>query len=233
MPEATSDWSTWLVTWRRPVLFAFGGEWQSTSWRALEAMAPELRELGALVVVAAGNTAFCVGADDVPSPVPSLDRRGFELLYRAIRVDPGDRFGQRLTLTLIDHHGKARMKTTWPEGDEPSHIVASILACASRSLAETTTPVSVTPGGGPRAFTRREHVVLSLIGALAMPFAAGFNGQGGPATRPSERPPAASDRSESVSSGEELHPLQAALETKPPFSAAPARPVRPLAPKAQ
>lgn len=184
-----TDWSEWLTTRRHPLLLAFGGEWRDTTPLTLEAIRAELRALDALVVVAARDAVFALGPDDSPLPVPELDRRGFEALYRAIRVDPGDRYGQELTLTLLDERRQARMQSVWPGGEEPAAVLAYLLAWAGRSLLDTTTLASASGSRAALTFTRPELVVLSLIGALAAPIAAECRVHQVPASGPSDRPP--------------------------------------------
>jgi hypothetical protein len=120
--------------------------------------------------------------------LPALDRRGFETLYRAIQVDPGDAADGALTLTLVDDRRLARMQSKWPGAEEPALVVESVLAWAARSVQEMTTMTETGGVHAPIAFTRRELVLLSLIGALAVPFA-GRQVHDHLAPRGSERPP--------------------------------------------
>jgi hypothetical protein len=189
MPDANSDWRSWLQAHQQPILFAFGGKWQTPDPRTLEGIRGELRGLGALVVVAMGSRVFCLGPDDAPAALPTLDRRGFETLYRAIRVDPGDAADAALTLTLVDDRRLARMQSKWPGAEEPALVVESVLAWAARSVQEMTTMAATGGVHPPTTFTRRELVVLSLIGALAVPLAGRCQVHDHLAPRGSNRPP--------------------------------------------
>jgi hypothetical protein len=189
MPDPNSDWQSWLRAHQQPILFAFGGEWQTPEPYLLDAIRGELRGLDALVVVATGSTAFCLGSDDAPAALPALDRRGFETLYRAIRVDPGDAADAALTLTLVDDRQLARMQSKWPGAEEPAVVLESVLAWAGRSLIETMLRTETSSGHVSTPFTRREIVILSLIGALAVPFAGGCEVHDDARRRTSDRAP--------------------------------------------
>jgi hypothetical protein len=189
MLDPNGDWRSWLQAHQQPILFAFGGKWQTRDARTLEGIRRELRGLGVLVVVATGSSAFCLGPDDAPAAVPALDGRGFETLYRAIRVDPGDAADAALTLTLVDDRRAARMQSKWPGAEEPAVVVEGILAWGGRSVQEMATAAETGGVHAPTTFTRRELVVLSLIGALAVPFAGRCQVHDHVAPRGSNRPP--------------------------------------------
>jgi hypothetical protein len=189
MRDANTEWRSWLQARQQPILFAFGGKWQTPEAGVLDGIRSELRGLGALVVVATGSRVFCLGPDDAPVAVPALDRRGFETLYRAIRVDPGDAADAALTLTLVDDRRSARMQGKWPGAEDPAVLVESILAWAGRSVQEMAMNAATGGVHPPTTFTRRELVVLSLIGALAVPLAGRCQVHDHVAPRGSNRPP--------------------------------------------
>jgi xanthine dehydrogenase YagT iron-sulfur-binding subunit len=154
------------------LVLAFAPEWGRADRKTLEGIRAQLRFLGAALLVATPSNAFCVRPDhEVDFPIPDALREPAALadLFRSYAVDPKRVVKAGVTaLALLDEDGEVRIqaaRTSWGKsGAAPVETaVLDVLTWAGKSASF-----------GPRVLlSRREAVLLSLTGALALSLAAG------------------------------------------------------------
>ena len=153
----------------QPVVLVFAADWGEPSRETLDAVRAELRGLGAALLVLSQVSWFCFRPDDeleVVEPTAALSS-GVSKLLEQYEVKPAALAAGRLTLCLLDEQGAVRFRsTTDVAGDIPKALL-SALQNAGKST------VSVTEAKSDELVSRREVVMLSLLGALAVMMADG------------------------------------------------------------
>jgi xanthine dehydrogenase YagT iron-sulfur-binding subunit len=165
MPDGTvrnsEGWSRWLERVGQPLVLVFAARWGDADRETLEAIRTELRGIGAALVVATERRAFCFRPDhDVEEQAPTELREPLALssLHRCYGIRPIEVASGALVLTLLDEEGNLRMQST---RDAPAGYEAAVL--------ETLRWAATNAQLGTRVlFSRREAVMLSLIGAVAL-----------------------------------------------------------------
>jgi len=165
MTKTSGSWAAWLKEHHQPVLFAFGGDWSESLDGPLDAIRDDLGGLGALLVVASAQRAFCLIPDEEPVAVPLLDGPGLDELRRVLGIELGAPAARALTLTLVDERRVPRMQATWSSAEQPEHVVAAVLDGAWQSLFDGCSSVAESVGRSLLHSARRELMTLTLLGA--------------------------------------------------------------------
>jgi hypothetical protein len=157
-------WTRWLDAIRQPLVLVFAADWDSGDGETLEAIHAELRYLGAALLVANEARSFYFRPDEgVEEPVPAELRtpRALASLYRRYGIRPLEVASGSLVLTLLDEQGHLRMQST-------RHAPVGAEAAVLETLRWATTSAAL---GSRVLYSRRETVMLSLMGAVALPAA--------------------------------------------------------------
>ncbi len=158
------DWLRWLDTHCEPLVLVFAAEWDQEESETLEAIRAELRYLGAALLVATETRSYYFRPDEgVEEPVPAELRtpRALASLYRRYGIRPLEVSNGALVLTLLDEEGHLRMQST-------RHAPAGSEAAVLETLRWATTSAAL---GSRVLYSQRETVMLSLMGAVALPAA--------------------------------------------------------------
>jgi xanthine dehydrogenase YagT iron-sulfur-binding subunit len=159
-PPAVS-WGSWLEEQRRPLVVVFAAAWSDAKPSALEAIRAELRGLGAGMLVVARDASFCFSPDSVVDealPQALLEDDALASLHRRIGLRAGEIEAGDLILTLLDDECNVRMQSVQEAPPSTAVAVLETLRWAGKSAAFGTHVL----------FSRREAVMLSLIGAVAL-----------------------------------------------------------------
>jgi xanthine dehydrogenase YagT iron-sulfur-binding subunit len=145
--------------------------WEPPGEHVLRLIRAELRCLGAALLVISEQAIFCFRPDDT---APGLDLGGdprgpqaHELLnaFGLAQPKPGE-----LTLACLDDAGRERYRTTAPATPGlPEALLGALTSAGKRALAAQeleSEPLTVSTLAGAR-LSRRESIVLCLVGALA------------------------------------------------------------------
>jgi hypothetical protein len=181
-------WTRWLDSCRQPMVLVFAASWGDADEATLDAIRGELRGLGAALVVATPQRSFCFYPDDaIEAPVPpELCTLGaLTSLYRRYGIRALEIASGVLVLTLLDEEGHVRIQST---RDAPAGFESAVL--------ETLRWATSSAAFGTRVlYSRSEAVMLSLMGAVALPAAEACTPKSVPPTSaapPEESAPSAS-----------------------------------------
>jgi xanthine dehydrogenase YagT iron-sulfur-binding subunit len=155
------SWGQWLDEQHQPLVLVFAAAWSDTVPSSLDAIRAELRGLGAGMLVVANDASFCFRPDcDIDEALPQALLEGEELaaLHRRIGIRGGEIESGDLILTLLDDEGNVRMQSVQEAPSSTAAAVLETLRWAGKSAAFGTRVL----------FSRREAVMLSLIGAVAL-----------------------------------------------------------------
>jgi hypothetical protein len=144
-----------------PLVVVFAAAWNDTEPSALEAIQAELRGLGAGMLVLARDASFCLRPDcevDEALPRALLEEDDLAALHRRIGLCTGEVEAGDLILTLLDDESNVRMQSVQEAPASAAVTVLETLRWAGKSAAF----------GARVLFSRREAVMLSLIGAVAL-----------------------------------------------------------------
>jgi xanthine dehydrogenase YagT iron-sulfur-binding subunit len=143
------------------------------------------------LLVLGQDSLFCFRPDDELEVVESSLALGSEVrgLLEHYGISPEALAGGRLTLCLLDGDGAVRFRST---ADAAGGIPEALLA-ALKNAGKTAIIAPGNPASGTRDWlvTRREVVVLSLLGALSAMMAEGCKREAPPAAPPPPAKPAA------------------------------------------
>ena len=155
------SWGGWLDDQQQPLVVVFAAAWNDPDASVLEAVRAELRGLGAGMLVVASDAAFCFRPDcDVDETLPPalLEAEALAALQRRIGLRAGELDTGDLILTLLDDESNVRMQSVQEGPPSAAVAVLETLRWAGKSAAF----------GSRVLFSRREAVMLSLIGAVAL-----------------------------------------------------------------
>jgi hypothetical protein len=162
--SASIGWTRWLDTCRQPIVLVFAASWDTADEATLDGIRGELRGLGAALVVATPTRSFCCfpdGAGEEPVPRELCTSRALASLYRRYGIRPLEVTKGVLVLTLLDEDGYVRIQST---RDAPAGFESAVL--------ETLRWATTSAAFGTRVlYSRSEAVMLSLMGAVALPAA--------------------------------------------------------------
>ncbi len=182
LPDPLADaWTAWLGALRQPVLIVLGSGWHDPERPIVEAIRAELRALGAALVVVSGGESFCFRPDAPDDPLPAElgSPQGMLALVRRYGVH-AEGLGERVSTTLLDERGGARLQSTRVARENLAETVLDTLRSAGERAAVD----------GRLRFSRRELVLSSLMGAITLPFVTGCRTRpSAPAPRPSAASP--------------------------------------------
>ncbi len=165
LSEPLADgWSTWLSALRQPVVVVLGRGWRRPERSLVEAIRAELRALGAALVVVSENESFCFRPDAPEEPLPAelASPEGLTALVNRYAVR-AEGLGDRVSITLLDERGAARLQSTRVIDGELAGAVLETLRSAGERAVED----------GRLRFSRREVVLASLMAAITLPLVAG------------------------------------------------------------
>jgi len=173
-----SSWTSWLDARGRPLVLVLAATWGDADPTLLEAIRAELRTLGTGMLVVAADAAFCFrpeGSGEEAIPPELLAPNALGSLYRRLDLRSRDVKHDDLVLTLLDDEANVRMQSV---RDAPPSCAAAVL----ETLRWARTSAAF---GAHVLFSRRDAVMLSLIGAVALssPACGSSAGRGIPSVR--------------------------------------------------
>jgi len=171
----------------QPLVLVFARNWGEPSPATLEAIRAELRGLGAALLVLGLHSLFCFRPDDELEEVEptAVLEAGVGKLFEQYEVDPGALAAGQLTLCVLDATGRLRFRRTADAADGIPEALLRALQIAGK------TAISGPADARDWLIKRREVVVLSLLGALALVLADGCKREVPNAPAPTPAPPKA------------------------------------------
>lgn len=169
----------------QPLVLVFARDWGEPSHETLEAIRAELRGLGAALLVVSPQRLFCFRPDDeleVVEPSAALED-GVGKLLEQYQVNPAGLLAGQLTLYVFDAAGRLRFRRRADAADGIAEALRRALQMAGKNA------ISAPVGPRDGLMGRREVVVLSLLGALAIMMAEGCKRET-PAAPPPKAAPA-------------------------------------------
>jgi xanthine dehydrogenase YagT iron-sulfur-binding subunit len=162
----------------QPLVLVFARDWGQPSPETLDAMRAELRGLGAALLVLGQHSLFWFRADDEPEIEPTEAATHVNELLSRYAVTSEAVAAGRLTLCLLDGVGALRFRSTTEAADSVSEALLFALQKAGKSA------IGSDSNARDGRVSRREVIVLSLLGALAAMMAEGCKRE-----QPASQPP--------------------------------------------